>query len=95
MRSVDLTQIPTLGAAAALVVVIGYLLVSNRADRSQQREDMDAALRRIKGLEADVVSLNSQLDHERELRRGAEDNAASALRQVAELRGELAVLRRS
>lgn len=85
----DLSLLPSLGAAGALVVVIGYLLASNRADRAQQREAMDAALTRIARLEKDVVELNTQLDRERALRRDAEDAAATARREVADLSARL------
>lgn len=88
----DPTQIPALGAAAALVVVIGYLLASNRADRSQQGEANAALLQRIKGLEKDVIELQAQVDNERALRREAQDEAADALRQVADVRARLDVL---
>ena len=87
--SVDLTQAPTLGAAAALVVVIGYLLASNRADRAQQIKHLDAALKRIKSLEEEVEKLHAHLDRERELRRQAQDQAADALREVADVRARL------
>lgn len=82
-------QAPALGAAAALVVVIGYLLYSNWRDRGQQQDVMRGAFERIAVLETKVADLEKTVDHERELRHLAEDAAAAARRDAGDVRARL------
>jgi uncharacterized protein YlxW (UPF0749 family) len=103
---VDLAILPTFGVAGALIVVIGYLLASNRADRTQHREVVTALTsqhqgeresfeRRIKDLETRVRDLESEVDAEKDRRRHAEDEAAEAKRRALAVEAEVLVLKRN
>ncbi len=86
----DLSQLPTLGVAGALVIVIGYLLASNRTDRSQHRDQVKALIGRIGSLETRVDELEKEVDQERDKRRSAEDKAAEAERRALRAEGQVA-----
>jgi hypothetical protein len=72
-----------LGIVGALVIVIGYLLASNRTDRAQHRENVDVQLARNERLQAHIEDLEKELDVEMNKRRAAEDRAAKAERGAA------------
>lgn len=90
----DLSQLPSLGVAGALVLVISYLLLANRTDRAQQQTTItDLAVRHAADRAADraelatlrkrVDDLEAEVDLERDERRRAEDRAAEAGRRAA------------
>jgi outer membrane murein-binding lipoprotein Lpp len=100
----DATLLPSLGITAALVIVIGYLLVANHRDRTtyqtamRQRDsehaaelvaartahdaDLNGLRTRLTTLEKRLAELETELDHERDLRRIAQDEAAAARRRL-------------
>lgn len=95
-----LTAVPGLagaGAGGLLLLLVMYLLKSNRDDRAQHRETV-AALRaehrqEVEGLDAKLDRLGKRIDElqrlvddERELRRAAQDRAARAESEAATLR---------
>ena len=84
------------GVAGALVLVIGYLLVSNRKDRVDYRAAVSAADARTAAADkryddevADHARTELQLDDERERRRAAEDQLARLATEVAGLRDRI------
>lgn len=90
----DLSQLPSLGVAGALVLVIGYLLASNRTDRAQHREAVAALVvqhaesraadrAELAKLRQRVDDLEAEVDLERDSRRRAEDLAAESQRRYA------------
>lgn len=88
----DPSQMTTFGVAGALVIVIGYLLGSNRTDRAQHRDQVRALIARIGSLETRVSSLETEVDLERDKRRAAEDKAADAERRALHAEGQVATL---
>lgn len=75
------------GILAAAVTIIGYLLASNRADRTQYEAAIDRA-------EARADAAEQRVREERQVAEAARDARYRCEEQVAELRAELAALRR-
>lgn len=101
----DLSQLPSLGVAGALVIVIGYLLAANRTDRAQYRASLaevvaqhaaDRASDRaeLAALRLRVENLETEVDLERDERRRAQDRAADADRRAAAAEATAATLTR-
>lgn len=72
----DLSQLPQIGVASALVFVIVYLLAANRADRAQSRELRTHDRTEIRELQERIDALEAEVDTERDKRRAAQDTAA-------------------
>ena len=92
--------LPTGGIAAALTVVILYLLRANTVDRKDYRDAIEAWETQWKESVARYRELQKLLDEQRDLRRKAEDEAARSTRateraasEIAELRDEVKALR--
>jgi cell division protein FtsB len=102
---VDLAQLPNLGVAAALVIVIGYLLAANRSDRAQHRETVTALITqhaadrvsdkaKLAQLSQRVDDLEAEVDLERDERRKAQDLAADAQRRAVAAEAQIALYHR-
>jgi chromosome segregation ATPase len=84
-----------------LVSVIGYLLASNRSDRTQALDTIAAAADRASDAEkrADDAedrerTAQQRLDAEREKRRAVEDELGKVLQEIRELRFQVGRLQR-
>ena len=87
------TLVPTGGIAAALTLVILYLLRANTTDRRDYRVAVEAWEEQWKESVARYRAVQDLLDQERVLRRKAEDEAARATRATERAGDEIAVLR--
>jgi len=84
---VDLAALASAGGAGLLVIVIGYLLVANRADRTQYEDLVDRSEARAITAETREDLARQKLDEERTRRHKAEDEAAEMRRRLRELGG--------
>lgn len=75
------------GPAALLAVVIIYLLVANRVDRTQYQDLADRSEERAATAEAREATAQQKLDEERALRRKVEDEADVMRRKLAREQG--------
>jgi len=87
------TLLPTGGIAAALTLVILYLLRANTVDRRDYRDAIEGWEAQWNESIARYRTLQSLLDGERGLRRKAEDDSARATRAMERAASELAELR--
>jgi CHASE3 domain sensor protein len=83
----EIAALVSAGGAGVLVIVVGYLLRSNREDRKQYEEAIDRAERRADAAEARSRSSRERTEQARQARYAAEE-------KLAEARAELAALRR-
>ena len=87
------TLLPTGGIAAALTLVILYLLRANTVDRRDYRDAIESWENQWKESVARYRELQGILDGERVQRRKAEDDSARATRAVERAASEIAELR--
>lgn len=83
----DLAPLVTAGGGlGAVVMVILYLLSSNRQDRKEYQEAIDKAEARADRADARAGGLEAALDEARARRRTAEDQRDEAKRELARYR---------
>lgn len=82
--------LPAGGALSAVVLLVGYMLRTIAADRTEYRArrdgylaDLEAAEARTETERARVAAAQLAIDEERRRRREAEDDAATALAELA------------
>jgi uncharacterized membrane protein YccC len=86
------TLVPAGAGLAVLGVVIGYLLLANRADRADYREALALARKEADDERAERQLLQQQFDDERAVRRRAEDDAARSARAAERAAEQIAAL---